>query len=42
LRQLATQVVVLERGRVARFGNPEILADTTAARIEMQPSEARH
>jgi molybdate transport system ATP-binding protein len=42
LRQLATQVVVLERGRVVRFGNPEILADTTAARIEMQPSEARH
>lgn len=41
LRRLATQVVVLERGRVARFGKPDIL-NGAAMQTEMQTLEPGH
>ena len=41
LRRLATQVVVLERGRVARFGKPDIL-NGAAVQTEMQTLESGH
>jgi molybdate transport system ATP-binding protein len=41
LRRLATEVVVLERGHVARFGSPDILSGVITP-TEIQPLEARH
>lgn len=41
LRRLATEVVVLERGHVARFGGPDILSGVTT-QTEIQALEAGH